>query len=146
MKVHGYPSRFDTRRSAGFSLIELLIVLTIVGILTAIAVPSYTSYVVRTQRAAARACLSEAAQFMERYYTSNLTYVAADIVLGCETEGGLDTKYTFSAGTPTQRTYTLTATPVGKQATRDAACGTLGLTHIGTRTVSGSGGLAKCWK
>ena len=147
MKVHRYPSRFDTRRVAGVTLVELLIVVTIVAILAAIAIPSYTAYTVRTHRAAARACLSEAAQFMERSYTSNLTYVLpAALALGCETEGGLNNHYTISEGVPTQRTYTLTATPTGAQATRDTACGTLGLTHIGTRTVSGSGGLAKCWK
>lgn len=138
--------RTHMQASRGFSLIELLIVITIVSILAAIAIPSYRDYIVRTNRAAARACLSEGAQFMERYYTTNLTYVGATLALGCQTEGGLNSHYTLSAGTPTQRTYTLTATPAGAQAGDDTDCGTLGLTQTGARTASGSGGVTKCWK
>jgi type IV pilus assembly protein PilE len=136
------------RRNRGVTLVELLIVMVIVGILTAIAYPSYQRYTTRTYRAAARACLTETAQFMERYYTSNMTYVGAEgaLTLGCMSESGLDTKYTFAATpAPTQRTFTIAATPIGVQLTRDTECGTLTLDEVGTRTKSGSGTLAKCW-
>ena len=133
------------RFSRGMTLIELLVVTIIVAILTAIAVPSYRSHTVRTHRAAARACLSEAAQFMERYYTSNMTYVGATIALGCETESDLDDRYTITVGDLAQRTYTLTPAPVGTQASHDTQCGTLSLAEDGTRGATGSGGLAKCW-
>jgi type IV pilus assembly protein PilE len=133
------------KHQAGVTLIELMTVVTIVAILSAIAVPSYQNYVARTHRSAAKACLSEYAQFMERFYTTNLTYVGAAPSPGCRTDGGLDQRYTFSIGTPTQKTYTATATPIGVQATKDARCGALSVTQDGTRSVSGTAGVSACW-
>jgi type IV pilus assembly protein PilE len=141
-KTHG-P---DARHGRGFTLIELMITVAIVAILAAVAYPSYQNHVVRTHRTAAKACLSELAQFMERYYTSNLTYVGASPSLGCTTDSGLDNRYSFPAPTGsavTRTTYTLTAVPAGTQ-TRDTQCGTLSITHAGVRSASGSLGTA-CW-
>lgn len=135
------------RRMAGVTLIELLVVMMVVVILGAIAVPSYQSYVMRSNRAAARACLSEVAQFMERYYTTNLTYVDADPEdMGCMTEGNLDRRYTFDLNpSATQRTFRVRAVPIDAQAERDTQCGTLTLNQAGLRTESGSGAVADCW-
>jgi type IV pilus assembly protein PilE len=137
------------RKSAGMSLIELLTVVSIVGILAAIALPSYTNYVMKTNRAAARACMSEASQFMERFYTTNMTYVGADAVLtiGCATESALNTRYTIDLSpASTQRTYTIRATPIGAQATRDTECGVLTLNQAGLRTEGGTAtSTTPCW-
>ena len=132
-------------RAPGVTLIELIVVVTIVGILTAIAVPSYMSYTTRTHRSAAKSCLSDFAQVMERYYTTNLTYVGATATLACQSDSGMGDWYTFAATNLAQQTYTVTATPIGAQAIRDAKCGSLSVDQAGLRTVSGSGGTSYCW-
>jgi type IV pilus assembly protein PilE len=129
-------------RDAGVTLIELMVVMLIVGILAAIAFPAYQNYVTRTHRSAAKSCVSEYAQVMERYYT---TYVGAVPDLACKTDSGMDTWYTFATSNLAQGTYTLTAAPIGVQATRDTTCGSLSVDQAGMRTVSGSGGTGACW-
>lgn len=142
------PTRFSSnspprRGSAGFSLLELMVVLVIVGIITAIAFPAYQAHVVKTYRATAKACVMEHAQFLERFYTTRMTYVGAAPNLGCSTNGKLDTRYVIAVSNLNASTYTITATPVGPQ--RDALCGTLSLDQTGTRTESGSGNVSDCW-
>jgi type IV pilus assembly protein PilE len=129
----------------GFTLIELLIAVAIIGILAAIAYPSYQSHVVKTHRTKATACLGEYALFMERYYTTNLTYVGASPTLACSTENDLNLRYTMTTGSLAQGTYTLTATPINVQATQDTKCGTLTLNQSGVRTESGTGAVSDCW-
>lgn len=134
------------RKSAGVTLLELLIVVTIVGILAAIAFPSYQRYVMRTNRAAARACLGEFSQSMERFYTTNMTYIGAAPNLGCFTESNLGARYTFDINpAAAQRTYRVRAVPIGAQLAGDTQCGTLTLNQAGLRTESGSGTVNDCW-
>lgn len=128
------------RNAAGFSLIELMVAVAIIGILSSIALPAYQEYVLRTNRAKAQACMSEHAQFMERFYTTNMTYVGAAPVLGCRNEGGLNGRYTISVTGVGARAYTITATAIGSQ-TKDK-CGNLGLNQLGAKTASGTG---TCW-
>lgn len=136
----------------GFTLIELMIVVAIVGIITAIAYPSYMESVMKSRRGAAKSCLSEYAHFMERFYTSNLAYdkdissVALTVpALGCTSEGKLNQFYTFTVDNLTRNTFTANATPIGTQLTSDTKCGTLSLTHDGQRKVSVTGNEAACW-
>lgn len=136
----------------GVTLIELLIVVMIIAVLAAIAVPTYSSYIGRTRRVAAEGCLMQLSSFMERYYTTNLNY-AQDTTgtaitlptLDCmqASQTGNDYAYAF-ASQPTGNTYILQATPKPTQQTRDAKCGTLTVSQTGTRTASGTA--TDCWQ
>ena len=132
-------------RHAGFTLIELMIVVAIIAVLSGIAYASYQNNVIESRRKAASACLLEAAQFAERYYTTTLTYVGVTVpALSCRTE--LAVFYTITLnGTPTATAYALRATPLAQQLARDTKCGVLGINQTGTKTESGSGSVSDCW-
>lgn len=141
----------SARRSyfQGFTLIEVMITVAIVGILAAIAYPSYQEYVVKSKRAKAEGCLLEMSQFMERFYTTNMTYATAALpALACSNELGTPpASYLFSfPAAPTARTYTIQAVPQNAQAISDNECGTLTIDQAGVKTVSGSQDVRYCWK
>lgn len=127
--------------SKGFTLIEVMVTTAIVAVLAAIAYPSYQSHVVKTRRKAAQACLIELTQFMERYYTTNMSYASASLPsTQCQTD--LSGYYTFGfESTPSATSYTVQAVAVSGsvQAAKDAACTPLKVTHTGVKTPSG------CW-
>jgi type IV pilus assembly protein PilE len=129
------------RSNRGFTLIELMIVVAIVTILAAIALPSYTRYVLKTRRTAAMACVSEYSNYMERFYTTNLTYVGASTApaLDCRSAQRTGSYYTITATSQSASAYQLTATPYGGQASD--SCGALGMDQKGTRTASDT----TCW-
>ncbi len=137
----------------GFTLIEVLIVVAIIGIIAAIAMPSYSHYVTKSRRAQAASCLQEHVQFMERFYTTNLRYdqdaggnAVALPALGCTTENGLNTYYAFGFnGAVAARTYSLQASPLGAQATADAQCANLRIDQTGQRSITGPGAVKDCF-
>lgn len=134
----------------GFSLIELLIAITIVGALTAIAVPSYQSYVTGSARAGAAACLLEYAQFMERVYTTNMTYATnngeATQLPELQCSNDLSDRFNFDVDDLDSRTFTLTATATGAQSDDD--CSSLSYNQAGIKGANGGTGatiVKKCW-
>lgn len=114
-------------RQRGFTLIELLIAVVIVGILSAVALPLYTQYQLRTYRSAAIAELGDCAQALERFYTVNFTYAGA-AVAGADTGAPAATLcsstsppsgtalYDITIEAADATTFTLRATPVAAAA------------------------------
>ena len=135
------------RKQRGMTLVELVTAMLVVGILTAIAIPSYTSYMRKTRRADAKVALTNMAQQLERCYTRYNRY--DDNPAGnCPTGWPVATQrntYQLSAVIPAGgQSYTLTATPLGKQAL-DTQCGNFTLTEANVQGVSGGGSVTDCW-
>lgn len=126
------PSRRAVR---GFTLIELMVTVAIVAILAGIAIASYDFAVVKSRRSAAAACLTERAQAMERYYTTNLTYVDAPAPAACSADISPDHYTVAFEGVPTATAYELRAVPQGSQASSDGKCGTLTVNAQGVRGI-----------
>lgn len=141
MRFRIHANTFN-RHMAGFTLIELMVVVAIIGILMAIAYPSYQEYVLRGNRSEGQAFLNDAAARQERYYAQNNTYADTVAKLGYANNNSSNTKYTLNISNASATTYTLTATP----ARTDSKCGNLSLNQAGTKGETGSGTLADCWK
>ena len=137
----------------GFTLVELLIVVVIVGILATIGIPSYRDYVRRANRSAAKSVLLQNVQFMERSRTSSNSYalkadggamnVNALPATQAPTDG--DKKYDIQLNNLTVGTYTLVAVPVVGGSMADDPCGQLSINELGVRAVSGAEDVNTCW-
>lgn len=124
------------KHQKAFTLLELMIVVAIVGILAAIAIPNYQESVKKTRRADVMGDLLVAANEMERFFTVNDTYVGATVTT-------TNDYYTITlTPDPTASTYTLQAAPTTGEAMVGDECGNFTYTHAGEKDVSGSG---SCW-
>lgn len=123
-----------TGRERGFTIIELLIVVVVIGIIAAIAIPAYSNYVDRATRADAKTSLLAAAQQLERCFTRRNTYT------GCAFPGVSDEGHYLITGTAAGTAFSLTATAQDRQA-RDGQCATFTVDQRGNRTATS----ADCW-
>jgi type IV pilus assembly protein PilE len=148
--VRGTDMNYTQR---GVTLIELMIVLTVLGILAAISIPSYNQYVVRANRAHAKVALTQMAVALERCYTNSTPYAyngatcTAAVVFPFTTPDGGHYVITHDGARQAQ-TFSLVATPQGNQAARDTRCANFTLTSTNVRGVTGTASATpnECWQ
>ena len=146
-------NKFNQR---GVTLLELMIVVVIVGMIAAMAYPSYTQHVVETKRTAAASILLQVADRQQQFfmdtkrYTNSMTdlgFAANPLVIADDgrpiAAGDAEAAYSVSLSNVGATTYTATAAPLNGQLARDTECASLSLTQAGVR--SNSGGGSDCW-
>ncbi|SES72198.1 type IV pilin protein [Thalassotalea agarivorans] len=134
---------FSKANISGFTLIELMIAVAIVGILASIAYPTYTDHVTRSNRTEGHRELVRIANLQEQHFIDNKSYTTDLKKLGLNASPFIteNSHYSISAAV-NGATFTLTAVPQGSQASRDA-CKNLSITHTGRKSASGTG---SCWE
>ncbi len=126
------------KNKSGFSLIELMIVVAIIGILGTIAYPSYTKQIQKSRRVDAHSSMLAYAMKFEEFYGNNFTYTGAPAAAGLSTSVNSTSSYYSISATASGETYTLTATAQGSQAS-DTGCTSITLDQTGDKLPAG------CW-
>lgn len=127
---------------AGFTLIELMVVVAIIAILAAIVLPNYSKYIAAAHRTEAQAAMLDLAQYLERQYNASFNYPASDnIPSSLKAPANVSTYYAISVTVDdAKQTYIIEAEPTAQQ--NDSQCGTLTLNEQGVKSPTTSG----CWK
>jgi type IV pilus assembly protein PilE len=154
--MKGFRHTHGQRKVHGFTLIELMIVIVVVAILSAVAYPSYGAYVTKSRRQAARNVLYQIADRQEQFFMDNKVYAANLTAMGFPTNTiGVDKSGQITTSSDAERayivdltnatatTYTVRSVPQLIQAKNDTDCATLTMTHTGVRAASGSS--SDCW-
>nr|WP_288851915.1 type IV pilin protein [uncultured Acidovorax sp.] len=158
-------SKYSAR---GFTLIELMIVVAIIGVLASVAYPSYKEYVARSRRAEARAVLVAAQQWMERFYTENFRYDKNSAGVAVTDATQFPSRFSVSPvpgqGSPmydiavvvtnnVRDVYSVTATRKAGAAMASDRCGNFSIDHLGRKDLTNYSGFATkaaaleaCWK
>ena len=141
-----YPTLLQQQHSHGFTLVELLIVVTIVGLLSAIAYPSYRSYILKSHRADALAALSQNQAMLERCYAQNFSYSASCATLPTFPIVSPQGYYLVTLSNQSATSFTLTASATGTQ-TADTQCAKLTLDQANQQLATDVTGKQQtvCW-
>lgn len=129
----------------GFNLVELLIVLSILGILLAYAIPNYTAHLTHARRLSAETALMKLAGHMEAYFAEHHSYEGATFSRLQLPEFVAENHYRLAIQSATATHFKLAAIPQDVQARYDARCGSLMLNSRGVKRISGYGRLNECW-
>jgi type IV pilus assembly protein PilE len=132
--------------TAGFSFVELVIVLLIFAIILTVAVPAYTSYVMQARRTDARTSLTLDQTIIERCYAQNFSYSATCTAMPTYSHTSQQGFYSISISNLTATTYTLTATATGQQV-KDTLCASFSVNQTNQKTALDNAGAAQatCW-
>lgn len=144
------------RSQIGITLIELMVVVAIIAIISAFAYPSYQRYVVKAKRTVAQNTLLQVADRQQQFFMDNKRYTTDLTDLGFTADpyvvdddgnstvaGDSNAVYSLSLSNVTATTWTVTAAPLNGQLSRDTYCGSLSVTHAGTKGKSGASD--NCW-
>lgn len=130
-------------KTKGFTLIELMIVVAIVGILASVAIPAYTQYILESRRTDATSSLLDCASRLERNFTVNNRYDTAGVCAGTSIDGHYQLNETIN-----QFDFVISATPLAGQA-NDTECADIGLDHLGNQVATDADANSTtgiCWK
>ena len=129
------------RRASGFTLMELIVTMVIIGIIAAIAIPNYSEYVLRGYRSSAQAFIADVASRQAQFFLDRRTYATTVAALNMTAPADITTRYNIAiaaaAGPPA--TFTVTATPAGTQATD--RCGAMTIDQAGNKGAAAT----RCW-
>jgi type IV pilus assembly protein PilE len=137
-------------KQKGFTLIELMVVIVIIGILIKVAVPQYYTFIQKSNRSSAKTALLNLAAQEEKYYSINNSYTSLT-TLGISTTAPLTgtATYTIAVTIPNPQTnppsFSATATPIAGTVQASDACGTYTINSLGQQAVSGGTTTTGCW-